>query len=107
MATTTSSPTTQPPTPATPAPAAPKGPQPSEYNRTNLDFRAPVPRPKVRGIVIDAHTHLLAARHAKVWFEAAEHFGIDAFVTMAPLEEALVLQRNYPGRIQFIAIPRW
>jgi hypothetical protein len=78
-----------------------------DYNRTGLDFRAPMPRPKVRGIVIDAHTHLLAARHANVWFEAASHYGIDAFVTMAPLEEALVLQRNYPGRIQFIAIPRW
>ena len=79
----------------------------SEYNRTNLNFRAPMPRPKVRGIVIDAHTHLLAARHARVWFEAAAHYGIDAFVTMSPLEEALVLQRDWPGRLQFIAIPRW
>ena len=57
--------------------------------------------------VIDAHTHLLAARHASDWFEAADHYGIDAFVTMTPLEEALVLQRNYGHRLKFIAIPKW
>jgi predicted TIM-barrel fold metal-dependent hydrolase len=79
----------------------------SEYNRTNTNFRAPMPRPKVRGIVIDIHTHLLAARHADAWFEAARHYGIDAFCTMSPLEEAIVLQRNWPGRLQFIAIPKW
>lgn len=79
----------------------------SEYNRLNLDFHKPMPRPKVKGLVIDAHTHLIAARHAKVWFEAARHYGIDAFVTMAPLEEVLGLQRDWPGRIQFITIPAW
>jgi len=31
----------------------------------------------VRGPVIDFHCHLLAARHGKVWFEAAAHHGID------------------------------
>jgi hypothetical protein len=79
----------------------------SEYNRLNLDFHTPMPRPKVRGLVIDAHTHLIAARHGKIWFETAKHFGIDAFVTMAPLEEALGLQRDYPEKIQFIVIPAW
>src|SRR4051794_2220788 len=82
-------------------------PNPPAHTRLGMDFRKPIPRPKVRGWVIDAHTHLLAARHAKDWFEAAAHYGIDAFVTMSPLEEALVLQRNYPGRLQFIAIPKW
>ena len=66
-----------------------------------------MPRPHVRGTVIDFHTHLLAARHAKTWFEAADHFGIDKFLTMSPLEEALVLQREWPGRLHFIAIPKW
>jgi len=40
-------------------------PAPPDWNRIVLDYRQPLPRPKVRGIVIDAHTHLLAARHAK------------------------------------------
>lgn len=79
----------------------------SEYNRIGVDFHAPMPRPKVRGIVIDAHTHLVAARHARVWFETAAHYGIDAFVSMTPLEEAAVVQREWPGRIQFIVIPQW
>ena len=81
--------------------------KPSEYNRLNLDFHKPIPRPKVNGPVIDFHTHLIAARHGKVWFETARHFGIDNFVTMAPMEEAIGLQRDWPGRIQFIVIPAW
>jgi predicted TIM-barrel fold metal-dependent hydrolase len=121
--TTTSSSTVTQATPPLPAPAtgtSPPSPSPppsvssvlapankDDYNRLNLDFRRPMPRPKVRGTVIDFHTHLLANRHAPPWFEAAAHYGIDAFVTMSPLEEALVLQRNYPGRIQFIAVPKW
>ncbi|HWE95904.1 MAG TPA: amidohydrolase family protein [Tepidisphaeraceae bacterium] len=79
----------------------------SDYNRTGLDFRRPIPRPKVRGAVIDFHCHLLAAHHAPAWFEAADHYGIDGFVTMSPLEEALGLQREYPDRLQFITVPRW
>jgi len=79
----------------------------AEYNRIGLNFRQPMPRPKVRGIIIDAHTHLLANRHTPAWFESAAHYGIDAFVTMTPLEEALVIQRNWPGRVQFIAVPKW
>jgi predicted TIM-barrel fold metal-dependent hydrolase len=81
--------------------------KPEEYNRLNLDFRQPMPRPNVRGIVIDAHCHLFAVRHAKAWFAAADHYGIDAFVTMTPLEEAIGLARRYPRRLQFIVIPQW
>src|SRR4051812_2575548 len=69
-----------------------------EYNRIHLDYRQPMPRPKVRGPVIDCHNHLFAGRHAKVWFETADHYGIDHCVTMAPLEEAMVLQRDWGHR---------
>src|SRR3954447_16840231 len=79
----------------------------AEYNRIGVDFHKPMPRPKVVGTVIDFHTHLLAARHGRTWFHTARHYGLDAFVTMAPLEEALGLQRDYPGLIHFIAIPQW
>ena len=75
------------PPPAVFAPAVEK-----EYNRLGLDFRQPMPRPPVKGIVMDAHCHLIAAKHATEWFEAAEHFGIDKFITMTPLEEAIALQ---------------
>lgn len=80
---------------------------PPDYNRLGLDYRQPTPRPKVRGKVIDFHCHLLAARHAPVWFEAADHFGIDAFATMMPLDEALSLQRDWGHRLLFIAVPSW
>jgi predicted TIM-barrel fold metal-dependent hydrolase len=82
-------------------------PKPPEHNRTGIDFARPMPRPKVNGIVIDFHCHLLAHRHAAIWFETARHFGIDAFVTMTPLEEAVAIQRDYPGRVQFIVVPKW
>ena len=78
-----------------------------DYNRIGLDYRKPMPRPKVLGPVIDFHTHLLAARHADGWFEAAAHYGIDCFATMTPLEETLRLQRDWPGRFHFITVPRW
>src|SRR3954468_15430603 len=87
--------------------APPPPPKPPAHNRTGVDFRRPMPRPKVRGIVIDFHCHLLAARHANVWFESAAHYGIDAFLTMTPLEEAASLARDWPGRIHFIVVPRW
>jgi predicted TIM-barrel fold metal-dependent hydrolase len=81
--------------------------RPPDHNRTGVNFRAPMPRPKVNGIVIDFHCHLLAARHAPAWFEAAEHYGISTFLSMTPLEEVVRLQRNYPGRLQFIVVPKW
>lgn len=78
-----------------------------KYNRTGIDFHRMMPRPKVKGTVIDFHCHLLAARHARVWFEAADHYGIDAFVSMTPLEEALEIQRVWGDRVQFIVTPQW
>ncbi|HEY7116467.1 MAG TPA: amidohydrolase family protein, partial [Tepidisphaeraceae bacterium] len=100
----TAPPTTQPPNPPPPtlAPA-----REEEYNRIGIDFRQPMPWPKVRGPVIDFHCHLFAARHAKVWFESARHYGIDCFLSMTPLEEVVGLLRDWPGRIQFIAVPQW
>jgi predicted TIM-barrel fold metal-dependent hydrolase len=96
--------TETPPKPVSPVLAPAKV---DEYNRTGIDFRQPMPRPKVRGITIDFHCHLFAARHAKAWFEAADHYGIDCFVTMTPLEEAAGLLRDYPDRIRFNVVPKW
>ena len=81
--------------------------RPADHNRTGVDFHRPMPRPKVGGPVVDVHCHLLAARHGRAWFAAADHYGIDRFLTMTPLEEALSLARDWPGRLHFIAIPVW
>src|SRR3954470_11534568 len=93
----------------TPVPTEVAAKPPPDHNRTGLDFRRPMPRPKVRGPVVDFHCHLLANRHAPDWFEAADHYGIDCFVTMSQLEEAMGLQRDWgsgPGgtRLHFIAV---
>jgi hypothetical protein len=96
------------PTPAPPPkPPALEPADPAHYNRTGVNFRAPMPRPKVNGTVIDFHCHLLANRHATDWFEAADHFGIHQFVTMTPLEEVVALQRNWGHRLHFIAVAHW
>jgi hypothetical protein len=106
MTTTAPDSTTPPPPPQPVSPVlAPANER--EYNRAGIDFRAPMPRPKVRGLTIDFHCHLFASRHAPVWFEAADHYGLDCFLTMTPLEEAVGLQRDYGHRLQFIAVPRW
>lgn len=78
-----------------------------DFNRTGVNFRAPMPRPPVRGLVIDFHCHLLAHRHAPAWFESARHYGIDRFVTMTPLEEAVGLHRDYGEKLLFIAVPKF
>jgi hypothetical protein len=88
-------------------PPAPKPLEVADHNRIGVDFRRPIPRPKVNGIVIDFHCHLHAARHGRVWFQAADHYGVDCFVTMTPLEEAVGLQRDYGPRLHFIAVPKW
>ncbi len=90
---------------ATLEPIAP--PSPPENNRIGIDFHQPMPRPKVQGGVIDYHTHLFAHRHTKVWMQAMKHFGIDAFVSMTPLEEAVRVKRDLGDRVHFIAIPKW
>lgn len=104
MTTTASDSTTPPAQPVSPVLAAANE---SEYNRTGTDFHAPMPRPKVRGVTIDFHCHLFAVRHAPAWFEAADHYGLDCFLTMTPLEECVGLQREYGHRLHFIAVPRW
>src|SRR5688572_15024398 len=103
-------PTVEPPAAAARPPAAPPSLAPAvpdQYNRAGIDFRKPLPRPKVNGAVVDFHCHLLAARHAPAWFEAADHYGIDCFLTMTPLEEVMGLQRDWGRRVQFIAVPKW
>ena len=89
------------------AAAASERPQPPEHNRTDIDYRKPWPRPKIKGLFVDYHTHLFAHRHQADWLEANKHFGIDAFITMTPLEEAVAVQRDLVGRVHFIAIPNW
>ncbi len=92
------------------APATPPSMAPaveSDFNRLGLDYAAAWPRPPVEGAVVDFHCHLLNARHADAWFAAADHYGIDFFCTMSPLDEAVRLVRRWGDRLHLIAVPNW
>lgn len=80
-------------------------PAPPEHNRTGTDFRRALPRPPVAGRVVDCHVHLLARRHCTDFFAAADHFGIDRFFSMTPIDEAISIHSRFGSRVQFIAIP--
>jgi predicted TIM-barrel fold metal-dependent hydrolase len=92
---------------AEPIPDSIAAPKPPEHNRLGLDFRAPMPRPKVKGLVIDYHTHMVAHRHLPQWLASMKHYGIDAFCSMTPLEEAVRVKRDLGDRVHFITIPKW
>lgn len=75
-------------------------------NRIGVDYRAAAVR-KVAVPIVDVHTHLHGLRHAAVFFEAADHFGVETVFSMSPLEDVPALRAAYGARLRFIAIPRW
>jgi hypothetical protein len=88
------------------APAVPATPPP--YNRIGINFRAVPPR-KVTppGGIIDAHAHCFNVTNTGKMFEAAAAYGIGLTFSMGPLEEVDALNAAFPGRLKFIAIPKW
>jgi predicted TIM-barrel fold metal-dependent hydrolase len=75
-------------------------------NRLGLDYRAVPPR-RVTGPIIDFHAHLHHGPTVGAFFEAADCYGIHKIVTMTPLDEIAPLESAAPGRLAYIAIPRW
>jgi predicted TIM-barrel fold metal-dependent hydrolase len=78
-----------------------------DYNHNGVPLLSGMPRPSVRGKIIDFHCHLIAARHAQHWFEAADLYHIDAFANMTPLENTAELRQSHGSRLLFIAVPSW
>ncbi len=74
-------------------------------NLLGLDYRAPFPPPVCP--ILDAHTHVSLCGQTDTFFAAAEHFGIETVVSMSPLDDVPELERRYPHRLRFIAVPRW
>jgi hypothetical protein len=75
-------------------------------NRLGLDYRAVPPR-KLATPIIDVHSHIHQAPSLPAFFAAADAYGITSIVSMTPLSDVDGLTAAYPGRLQFIAIPRW
>lgn len=78
----------------------------SPANRLGLNYRAAPPR-RCAGGITDVHTHVHNVPGVELFFEAADAYGIGRIVSMTPLDEVDALRRAYPGRLDFIAIPRW
>lgn len=82
-------------------------PQSNPANRLGLNYRDAPPR-KYQGPIIDIHTHIRAGRETRnAFFEAADLYRVNRFVTMSPLNEVETLRADHGERIEFIAVPRW
>ncbi|HLJ60373.1 MAG TPA: amidohydrolase family protein [bacterium] len=69
-------------------------------------FRTPPPR-KVRGPIVDVHTHMTepATNHELV--DAARVYGVNRIVAITPLEEGVELRARYPDEIVIAAREHW
>ncbi|MHB1767653.1 MAG: amidohydrolase family protein [Phycisphaerae bacterium] len=76
------------------------------HNRLGINYRA-VPHRKISGLIIDAHTHTREPALTRDFLRAADAYGIGRIWTMAPLEDVDALREAFPGRFEFIAIPKW
>ena len=85
---------------------APPTPGRSPANRLGLDYRAAPPNPLAVPL-IDVHTHVHRTASTAAFMEAATTYGVGRIVSMSPLDDVPELNRTYPGRLAYIAIPRW
>jgi predicted TIM-barrel fold metal-dependent hydrolase len=72
-----------------------------------LDYRAAAPHRLVGCSPIDVHTHVHRCPTTAAFFEAADTYGIGRIVSMSPLADVPGLLTDWPGRLEFIAVPRW
>lgn len=77
--------------------------QPLEEARA-AGFASPPPR-KVRGPVVDVHTHAGEPATNHELIAAARIYGITKLVVIAPLDEGLALQQQYPEEVMLAARP--
>jgi len=81
---------------ATPAP---------DHNRLGLDYRAECARLPYRGPIHDVHVHLGDPAAADLFFEVADHYGIERVCTMTPLRHADAIADKHGDRAHFICVP--
>ncbi|MCC7145608.1 MAG: amidohydrolase family protein [Phycisphaeraceae bacterium] len=79
----------------------------SDANRLGLDYRVEAGRLPWRGAIWDVHTHIRDVAAGRVYFQAAEWFGLERVWSMSPLEEVDALRAEFGERIQFIAVPNY
>jgi hypothetical protein len=87
-------------------PAATAGQAPIKTcNQLGLDFRAEAAALPYPGPIWDVHTHLFTPDSAKVFFEAAQAYGVEKVWSMTPLERLDDVKAIGGDRVEFIAVP--
>ena len=88
------------------APTSESDPVHLPHNRLGIDYHQ-IPRRKIPGLIIDAHTHTRDVKWTAEFLRAADDYNIGQIWTMAPLEDVDPFRAAFPGRFEFIAIPKW
>ncbi len=79
----------------------------NDANRLGLDYRAEADAFTHPGPLLDVHTHLTTLESARLFFEAADLYGVTHVWTMSPLEIVDDLTAEFGGRLHFIAVPNY
>ncbi len=78
----------------------------NDANRLGLDYRAEAAKLPYRDSPIDdIHSHVVDVEAGRIFFEAADLYGIDTVWTMAPLANVDALRDAFGDRLKFIAVP--
>jgi len=83
--------------------ASPRG-EGMSSNRTGIDFQTPPPR-RIRGPIIDAHTHVGNPQMAKLFVEVARTYNIDKVVAISTVEDAEALRKRFGSFFEFFYRP--
>lgn len=76
-------------------------------NTIGLDYRDQAARFEYTGPIWDVHTHLNDLEAARIYFAAAELFGVERVWTMTPLPLAPAIKQAFGDRVELIAVPNY
>ena len=79
----------------------------NDSNLLGLAYRDEASRLPWRLPIWDAHVHLRDVHAARVFFEAADVFGIERVWSMTNLEQIDDIRTEYGDRVSFIAVPNY
>ena len=85
--------------------SSPQTAERKDCNQLGLDLRGEAGRFAYTGPLWDVHTHIFSVAAGRVFFEAAEAYGIERVWTMTQLENVDALQAAFGDRLEFIAVP--
>jgi hypothetical protein len=79
----------------------------TDPNRLGLLYRNEAKRLPWSGPIIDAHTHIADLASARMYFKAADHYGITSTWSQTQLEHVDEIRDAFGDRIEFVAVPNY